>query len=49
MLHESDQEMMSLPELTWLLHGGIVAQLLIESSVVAHMLPLLLLTQDMTA
>jgi hypothetical protein len=49
MLHKCDQEMMSLSELTWLLHEGVVAQLLIESSIVAHMLPLLSLAQNMTA
>jgi hypothetical protein len=48
MLHESDQEMMSLPKMTWLLHEGLVAQLLRELSVVAHMLPLFPLAQDMT-
>jgi hypothetical protein len=49
MPHESDQAMMCPPELTWLLHKGIVAQLLRESSTVAHMLPFLPLVQDMTA
>jgi hypothetical protein len=46
---EPDQEMMSPPELTWLLYEGVVAQFSRELSVVAHMLPLILLAQDMTS
>jgi hypothetical protein len=48
MSHEADQEMMSPSELTWLLYEGIVVQLSRKLFVVAHMLPLLSLAQDMT-
>jgi hypothetical protein len=47
MPHELDQEMMSPLKLTWLLYRGVVALLLRESSVIVHMLPLLLLAKDM--
>jgi hypothetical protein len=49
MPHEPNQEMMSPSELIWLLHRGIVAPLSRESFIVAHMLPLFPLAQDMTA
>jgi hypothetical protein len=48
MPYESDQEMMNPPELTRLLHGGVVVRLSRESSVVIHMLTLIPLAQDMT-
>jgi hypothetical protein len=41
--------MINLLELTWLLHEGVVAQFSRELSVVAHMLPNLLLAQELTA
>ena len=47
MLHKFDQEMMSPLELTWLLNKGMVAQLPSELFVIAHMLPFLLLMQEM--
>jgi hypothetical protein len=48
MPYEPDQEMMSPLELTWLMYKDIVAQLLRELFVVAHMLLFLVLAQDMT-